>query len=292
MRRYSLHREELRLCYALLGTLLMALGVNGFLVPAGLYSGGLLGLCQLLRTLLQPYMSFLPEKLDAAGCLYWLLNVPLLWLARRLGRRFFRRSLLLTALSSLLYLLLPTAPLLPGRLAGALLGGVCAGVGTGMVLTAGGSTGGLDILALWLSRYRPEWTVGRFFLAVNLLLYSLCLLLFDLETALYSLIFALISAQMTDRSHQQSIDVQVLIFTKNRDSALPQLLLQRLQRGLSYWDGVGAYTGQELRVMCLCLSKYEVEPLRQLLQQLDPEAFFITQQSIRIHGNFRHRVAE
>ena len=60
----------------------------------------------------------------------------------------------MTALSSLLYLLLPTAPLLPGRLTGALLGGVCAGAGPGMVLTAGGSTGGLDILALWLSRCR------------------------------------------------------------------------------------------------------------------------------------------
>ncbi len=285
------HRPWVRLMMALLGTALFAFGVNRFVVPAGLYSSGLLGYCQLLRTLLLPYMHWLPEGMDFAGIIYYILNIPLFFLAyRSLGKRFFWTTLACTTWATLLMSLLPTTPVLEDTLASCLLGGICVGTGGGLVMTNGGCTGGLDILSLWISKRNNGLTVGRFNIVLNGILYTICLLLFNVGTVIYSVIYMVINAMMVDRAHQQNINVQVLIFTKSKDPQLPQQIMTGLHRGLTYWDGTGAYTGQDVRILCICISKYEVEDLRQIVQKLDPAALLVTEEGVGIHGNFRHRI--
>ena len=91
------------LMIGILGTFINAAGVNYFIVPVGLYSGGILGICQLLRTVIAAHVA-LPAGLDLSGVLYWLLNVPLILLAwKAMGRVFVVRTLICVSTSSFFY---------------------------------------------------------------------------------------------------------------------------------------------------------------------------------------------
>ena len=286
-----LHHRWLRLFIGVLGSLISALGVNLFIVPQHFYSGGLYGTCQVIRTLLVERLG-LSFPFDVAGILYLLLNIPLLFLAfRTLGRKFVVRLVVCTVSSSLFLSLvpIPAVPIVSDPLTSCLLGGIVSGFGGGVVLTCGCSTGGLDILGLYLSKKGSSFTVGRFSLSYNAVLYLVCGLLFNVNTAIYSAIYNVFSALFLDRVHQQNVTVQVLIFTKNDVKPINDFVLQNLSRGLTYWVGKGAYTGENVNVLCICMNKYEIASLQQAVQEIDPHAFFIVQEGVHTHGNFeRH----
>ncbi|MBE7005471.1 MAG: YitT family protein [Ruminococcaceae bacterium] len=283
-----------RLALALVGTFINAFGINFFVVPMGLYSSGVTGVCQLIRTLLSHVIA-LPENVDFAGILYFVFCAPILALAwRSLGKGFAVRTLACTIASSLFLSLLraPATPILQERLASCLVGGILGGFGLGLTLTCGSSTGGLDVLGLYLSKRGSRITVGRFSIGFNAVLYALCALLFDLPTALYSIIYNVFCALFIDRAHQQNIRVQVLVFTHNIDPALPKEIMSALNRGVTYWEGKGAYTGADLRVLCVCISKFEEDELRAVVRRFDPQAFFVVQEGVRIDGNFLRKLGD
>ncbi len=282
-----------RVAIAVLGTFLYAVGVNLFTVPAGIYAGGVVGLSQVLRTLLARSFT-LPSGVDIAGILYFLFNVPVLIMAwRELGRGFLVRTLLCVGASSLFLSLLPApaVPILDDPLAACVVGGILCGFGLGLTLTCGCSTGGLDVIGLCLSKRGSKFTVGRFSLSFNVMLYAACAFLFDIRTAIYSVIYTVFCALFIDRGHQQNISVQVLIFTKDEDPQLPANIMTRLSRGVTYWEGKGAYTGSDIRVLCVCVSKFEVAELQETVRELDPNAFFIVQEGVRIGGNFTRKIS-
>ena len=144
----------------------------------------------------------------------------------------------------------------------------------------------MDILGLYLSKKGKGFTVGKFSISCNVVLYTLCLVLFDATTAIYSTIYTVFSSLFVDRFHQQSITVQVLIFTKENHPELPQFIMEQLDRGVTCWEGRGGYTGQPLEVLCVCLNKYEIETLRREVLRIDPHAFFIVQEGVQVGGNF------
>lgn len=156
-------------------------------------------------------------------------------------------------------------------------------------MTCGCSTGGLDILGLYLSKKGSAFTVGRFSITFNAALYALCAVLFDLSTAIYSAIYVVFQALFLDRVHQQNISVQMLIFTKEDPERLNQTILDKLDRSFTLWEGRGGYSHDQVHVMCVCLSKYEVVSVQMALSEIDPHAFTIIQEGIRVGGNFgRH----
>ena len=238
----AMQNEGSRVAIAVLATFLYAVGVNLFIVPVGLYSGGVVGLSQVLRTVLAQRAA-LPAGVDIAGILYFLLNVPMLFLGwRELGRGFLVRTLICVGASSLFLSIIPApaSPILDERLAACVVGGILCGFALGLALTCGCSTGGLDIIGLCLSKRGSHFTVGRFSMSFNVLLYAACALLFDIQTAIYSVIYTVFCSLFIDRGHQQNISVQVLIFTRDEDPALPQSIMSRLGRGVTYWQGKGA----------------------------------------------------
>lgn len=288
----ALQNRWTRLAVGILGTFINAFGVNYFIVPMGLFSGGILGVSQLLRTLIAQYVA-IPPGVDIAGPLYLLLNLPLILLAwNALGRVFVVRTLICTVTSSFFYSVLtaPATPILEERIACCLVGGIIGGFGLGLTLTSGCSSGGLDILGLWLTKRGSHFTVGRFSISFNAVLYAICALIFDLPTALYSVIYNVFSSFMVDRAHQQGINVQLMIFTRDEDLELPRRIMKELNRGVTYWEGMGAYTGKPIRVMCVAVSKFEVEDLRRIVIELDPHAFFIVQEGVRIEGHFIRKI--
>ena len=289
----SLHHRGLRLVVAVIGELIAAAALNLFIVPLNLYTGGLMGVCQLLRTLAADYLGMNFGAYDVAGILYFLLNIPILLLAyTNLGRAFVAKTLICTVAFSLFYSLIPSpsVPIVDDYLTACLLGGILAGVGGGLVLTCGASGGGLDIVGLYLSKRGSQFTVGKFSLSFNAVLYTACLFLFSPEVAIYSVIYNFFTAMVLDRMHQQNVSIQAFIFTKGDEDVLARFIIENLGRSVTYWEGVGAYTGEDVHVLCVCLSKFEIEELVHAVHSIDPHAFVTTQEGTRIYGNFQRKV--
>lgn len=289
----AMHRPRLRMLACILGELIAAFSLNYFIVPLGLYSGGSMGVCQLIRTLLQIWGGLSFGDYDIAGILYFLSNIPILLYARGiLGRKFVLKTVVCTMAFSLFYSVIPapSTMVVNDTLTACLLGGILTGVGSGLVLTCGGSGGGLDVIGLCLSKKGSRFTVGRFSMTFNAFLYALCLILFTPETAIYSVIYNFASAMVVDKAHQQNISVQALIFTRAGERELGRGIMDELGRGVTWWEGVGAYTGENVHVLCVCLSKYEIEELFHTVHEMDPHAFITLQEGVRIYGNFQKKL--
>ena len=289
----AMHRPRLRMLACILGELIAAFSLNYFIVPLGLYSGGSMGVCQLIRTLLQIWGGLSFGDYDIAGILYFLSNIPILLYARGiLGRKFVLKTVVCTIAFSLFYSVIPapSTMVVNDTLTACLLGGILTGVGSCLVLTCGGSGGGLDVIGLCLSKKGSRFTVGRFSMTFNAFLYALCLILFTPETAIYSVIYNFASAMVVDKAHQQNISVQALIFTRAGERELGRVIMDELGRGVTWWEGVGAYTGENVHVLCVCLSKYEIEELFHTVHEMDPHAFITLQEGVRIYGNFQKKL--
>jgi len=289
----TLHNRGLRLFVALIGELIVAISVTQFIAPMNFYSGGAMGVCQLIRTLLQDYAGMDFGQTDIAGILYFLINIPILVLAyKTLGRRLVVKTMICTVAYSLMYSMLPVpvTPVIDDYLTCCLLGGILSGVGSGIVLTCGCSSGGLDIVGLCMSKRGSRFTVGKFSLTFNIFLYAACLILFSPAVAIYSIIYNYFTSIVLDKMHQQNVSVQALIFTREDESKLSDFIIEKLGRSVTYWQGIGAYTGDNVHVLCVCLSKYEIEELLHTVHAIDPHAFLTVQEGSRIYGNFPRKL--
>jgi len=289
----SLHTRWLRLIVAVTGELIVAVALNLFIVPLNLYSGGAMGVCQLIRSLLQLGFGLDFGHYDIAGILYFLVNIPILLVAYlTLGRSFVVKTMICTSAFSLFYSIIPipSTPIVSDYLTACLLGGILGGIGSGIVLTCGCSGGGLDVVGLCMSKRGSPITVGKFSLTFNMFLYGACLILFSPEVAIYSVIYTVFSSIMVDRMHQQNINVQALIFTRGDEQKMGRFIIEKFGRSVTWWTGTGAYTGDDIRVLCVCLSKYEVEELLRVVHEFDPNAFLTVQQGTRVFGNYRRNL--
>ncbi len=290
----AMHSSWGRMAMALLGALIYALGINLFVVPLGLFTGGMIGFCQLLRSILLGVLGIKSLSFDLTGIIYYALNIPLLIIAyRSLGRVFFRNTLICaTAYTVFLSIVpIPSAPIVEDVLTGCLLGGVISGVGTGIALTSGCCGGGLDIIGLYMSKKGVKITMGQFGMAFNFTLFVLCWMLYDAPTMIYSVLNTIFHAMALDRAHRQSVTVQVLIFTKLDSPDLDRYIIENLHRGITRWEGKGVYTGEDTHILCVCMNKYEIEDLREALRRIDPRAFFIVQEGVHVSRNFERRLS-
>ena len=289
----TLHNRWLRIVAAVAGELIAAAALNLFIVPLHLYTGGAMGVCQLIRTLLQTHMGLDFGPYDIAGILYFLANIPILLIGYKdLGRGLVVKTIICTVSYSLFYSIIPipSAPIVDDYLTACLLGGILTGIGSGIVLTCGCSSGGLDVIGLCLSKRGSSFTVGKFSLTFNVFLYTACLILFSPEVAIYSVIYNFFASMVLDRMHQQNVNVMALIFTHADEHILGQFIIDKLNRGVTYWNGTGAYTGQGVHVLCVSLSKYEIEELLHAVRSIDPQAFLTVQEGVHVYGNFRKKL--
>lgn len=270
------------------GNIIFAVGVNQIITPMNLYNGGFTGIAQLLRLMLINVFHF-PELpgVDYLGIIYFLINAPLFVYGYRvLGKEFTISSVFSIAFASLAMSLVPVAqePLFNNHLAACLVGGVIAGSGAGMVMRAGSSGGGQDIIGMCLSKTHPNFSVGKISILINLCIYAVCLFVFNIEIVIYSFIYATVIGISIDRVHTQNINVQAMIFTKKE--GISAEIMSELKRGVTRWDGEGAYTNETTYVLVTMISKYELNTLLSIVRKYDPQAFIIANEGTMVFGNF------
>ncbi|MBQ6372480.1 MAG: YitT family protein [Oscillospiraceae bacterium] len=286
------HTSWLQVIALVLASALAAFTTNVFIAPNGMYNGGLLGLCQVIRTLLATKLGLRFTNIDLAGVLYLITNIPLLILAwRSMGKVFVFKLILCTVAQSLLMTVIPVPaePVLDDMLTTCLIAGILNGLAIGTMMTCGGSSGGMDTLWMFLSKQKGI-TVGKSGIIFNICLYLLCLVLFDRTAVIYSAIFSVLTSVFIDKVHQQNITAQALIVTKTKGNEIPDAIMKATARGVTFWEGKGAYTGDDVRVLCVCLSKYEIETLQHAVREIDPHAFISIQEGVHTIGNFKHHV--
>lgn len=276
---------------AIVGGLFYAIAINLFIVPLGLYSCGLMGIAQLIRSILLEILHLpLPSQFDIAGLFNLLLNIPLFLLAyKSISRRFVVLTLLCVLAQTLgtTFIPIPSTPIVSDVLTSCLIGGVIGGYGIGMALRGGGSGGGLDILGVYFLQ-KKGISVGSVSMIINAMVFLCCAILFDVPTAIYSILFTVVFSLVLDKWHYQNINMSVMIFTKNLE--LQKHIMHELRRGVTYWDGAGAYTDAHTRILMCVINKYEAYEIRKIIAQHDPNAFVIFSEGNSIAGNFEKRI--
>lgn len=276
--------------YICIGTFIFALGINTFVVPLGLYSGGFLGIAQIIRTAIETFAG-VTFSFDISGIISFGLNIPLMLLVyKTVGKGFILKTAFCLGFQSILLSLLPINPIIEDPLTSCIIGGLLFGFGVGLILRNGGSSGGVDIIGMFFAK-KSNVSVGRVGLTINIFVYVLAFLLVrDIEKIIYTLIYAGISMLALDRMHIQNINSEVLIISQNNNDEIQQALMKEMRRGVSYWDGYGAYTGEERRVLYIVVSKYELTNVKKIVARIDPKAFISVKNGVDITGNFEKRL--
>ncbi|TKC20099.1 YitT family protein [Robertmurraya kyonggiensis] len=267
-----------KLIVVLVGALLNAVAMNLFLIPANVYASGFTGTAQLLSSIFGGNVS--------TGVLLFLLNIPVTilgWL--KVGKSFTLYSFISVALMSLFLEIIPIYQLSHDILLNAVFGGVIAALGIGFTLRVGASTGGLDIIAMVLSRMSDR-PVGTYFFALNGIIILSAGFLFGWEKALYTLVTLYASTRVIDAIHTRHEKLTAMIVTKKYEE-LKNAIHSKLMRGITTVPAKGAFTNETKEMMIIVITRYELFELQQILKEVDPHAFTNIVQTTGIFGFFR-----
>ena len=130
--------------------------------------------------------------------------------------------------------------------------------------------------------------MGRINIMMNILVYVICLFMFNIEIVIYSLIYTTVLAMALDRVHIQNINTSVMIFTKKL--GISKAIIEQTGRGVTNWDGEGAYTNKTSYILFVMISKYEVGQIKRIVHGIDPDAFMIFTEGCAVEGNFEKRL--
>jgi len=281
-----------QLLKAIIGIFLFCFALNVFVIPMGLYNGGILGLSQLIRTILLDNFN-LKVSFDIAGILNYAINIPLFILAyKKISKTFFARTLFCVTIQTLFLTFIPTLvmPIITDMLTSVLIGGIMAGVGIGMALSAGASTGGTDIIGIALSKQNRNFSVGKVGLIFNIVVYVICGIMYGVSTMIYSILYSVFSTFMIDRTHEQNICSTAIIFTKKKPTRIVDFVQEELDRSSTTWEAKGEYQDTKTYITYVVLSKFELQRLERNLPNLDLNAFMVKTNGVGIEGNFKKKL--
>ncbi len=264
-----------------LGAAIFSFGVKGIVVSKGLMSGGLSGVALLLHYL---------TGLLGPGILYFLLNLPLMvlgWVS--LSRRFILYTLYGMGAMSVFLDILPALALIPDTLLAAVFGGSVMGAGTGIMLRTLGSSGGTDILAIWLNQ-KYDLRIGQLNFGFNLAVFSAGLAFYDVTLVLYSVILSYAYSRVMDYFLALFNQRKMVLIISDEAQAIARDIIGVLRRGATILHGEGAYTGNPKRVILTVANTIQIKRLEELVFAHDPDAFVVVESTFNVLGKgFSHR---
>ena len=262
-----------------LGCAIFGVGFNMFLAPSGLNAGGVTGLSMVLVQLF---------NFGSVGMFSFLINIPLFAIGGvKIGKKFFLDSLYGMVLVSVfidLFAFLPKPE--TEILLGALYGAVICGFGLGLVFSTGGSTGGSDIVVRLLKLKYQHVPIGVITTCFDAVVAILTGVVFrNVNMALYSGVCIFATGRVLDAVvYKFDYSKVALIISKDYEVIAKKIGLE-LHRGSTFLDGQGAYSGQETKVILTAVKKQQIAELKQLVVEVDPDAFIIVQEAHQVLGD-------
>ena len=261
------------------GCALFSLGFNLFLEPNGLNAGGLTGLSMLIVHLL---------GFGTVGSLTLIMNLPLFAVSGlKIGKRFVIGSLVGMLFSSVfidVFTLIPPPQTEP--LIGCVYGGVICGIGLGVVFAEGASTGGSDIIVRLIKMKWQHVPIGSISIGFDLTVAILTGVVYhDISRTLYSGIAIFICGKVID-SVVYSFDYsKVALIISKEHKKIADVINEKLERGATYLDGEGYYSGEPTKIVLSAVKKHQIAELKQLVVEIDPDAFIIVQEAHQVLGD-------
>lgn len=263
----------------IVGCAIFSLGLDLFLLPNHLNSGGISGVSMILV-----------ELLDVASVGTWsfLMNLPLFAIGgMKIGKKFFWGSLLgMISLSVFidLFALIPAPQVDPAM--GAIYGGVICGLGGGIVFAVGHSTGGSDIVVRLMKQRWPYLSMGFFTTAFDLVVSAVTGLVFGgVNNMLYCGISVFVTGRVVDAVlYKFDYSKVAFIITKHHEEVAHRLG-QELQRGATFLDGQGSYSRQNIKVVLTAVKKHQITEMKDIVTEIDPDAFIIVQEAHQVLGD-------
>ncbi len=257
-------------------SILLGFAFNVFLLPHEVLTGGVTGVAMIFG-LMTPVNT---------GFWIIILNIPIVILGwMKLGKEFIINSIISVAVTSVSMLYIPIVQITEDALLSSVWGGVLTGVGIGLIIRYYSSTGGFDVIGILLIK---KWDIplGGLIFALNSGVVVLSGFFFGWELALYTMLSIYITGIVIDRIHTRHVKLNLMVVTSHGEE-LRRALLENLVRGITVIDGQGAYSREEKKVLYTVITRYELEIIRNVLKDIDPDAFVSISQSMQVMGNFR-----
>lgn len=262
-----------------IGCALFGLGFSLFLQPNALNTGGITGLSMAIVELL---------GVGSVGLVSAIINLPLFVIGGlKVGKRFFWGSLLGMILLSVfidLFARISAPELEP--IMGALYGGVICGLGLGMVFSSGFSTGGSDIIVRLLKKkfqYIPIGVINMIFDACVAVLTAITFR--NLSQALYCGVAVFVTGRVVDAVVYSFDFSKVALIITPKYEEVAARLGEELHRGATFLNGEGSYSHQNTKVVLTAVKKQQIAEMKQLVVEIDPNAFIIVQDAHQVLGD-------
>ncbi|WP_416828402.1 YitT family protein [Ectobacillus polymachus] len=261
--------------YILIGSALIALAFNLFLLPNHIASGGVSG----ISTILKSTLGWEPAYVQ------WACNIPLFIAGvLLLGKQFGVKTLVGTIfLPLVVFASKDLEPATHNQLLGALFGGIGVGLGLGIVFRGKASTGGTDLAAQIIHKY-TGLTLGMCVAIIDGMIVITSAIVFNLESGMYALIGLYITSKTIDLVQVGMGRSKMAIIITNEEERVRQVILQQVDRGVTRIPGFGGYTNDERHVLMCVVQQTEFIKLKELVKQVDPSAFVIVTDASEVLG--------
>jgi len=270
--------EIKKITIVLIGALLNAIAMNFFLIPANVYASGFAGLAQLLSNIFGGNAS--------TGILLFILNIPVTILGwKKIGKAFTLYSFISVVAMSIFLELIPITRYSDDILLNAVFGGVISAVGVGLTLKWGASSGGMDIIAMVLSRMKDR-PIGTYFFILNAVIIVTAGSLYGWEKALYTIVTLYASSRVIDTIHTRHVKLTAMIVTKKSEE-LKKAIYEKMVRGITTVPAKGAFSNENKEMMIIVITRYELFELENIIKKVDPQAFTNIVQTVGVFGFFR-----
>ena len=254
-----------------------------FITPNSIAPGGITGVAIILNNLFS----------WPVGTSSLLLNIPLFLVSvRTMGKVFFFRSLVATVLFSLLIDIIPLRAMTTDPLLGTVYGGVLLGIGLGLIIRGGATTGGSDMIAAMVHRRFQFISSGSFLFAIDCAVVLAAAFFIGITQALYALVCIFITAKV--------MDVVVVGFSGNkacfivspRWQEISSRVLREMGRGVTHLLSRGGYTGEERPTLLCVISRNEIMAVKRIVREEDENAFMVIVEANETLGDGFSSLAE
>lgn len=261
----------------IVGATLMSTSTANFLLPNQLSTGGFSGISTIIY-----YLWKFP-----AGTVLILLNIPLLLIAFfRIDKKFFFKSILGTVLLSVgINLFEPLGVVTNDRILACVYGGIIMGIGTSIILKAGGSTGGTDLLAYVIRSFNSKYRSSKLIITADAIIIGLNMIFFgQIEIGLYSAIAIFLMGKMIDIVFEGIYFTKIIFIVSKKYDEIAKAIGDKAKRGSTGFYAKGMYSQDKKMVLFCVASRKEIAEIKMIIKKIDSSAFIVTADAVETLG--------
>lgn len=260
----------------LLGVFLMSLSYVCFYIPENIAPGGIGGLSVIIS-------KFLPLKV---GMITLILNIPVfIYALRELGFGFIAKTAVLLVIMSVLIDVLPFSIELEDKFLSVLCGGVLCGIGLGLVMLRGASTGGTDTLAIAISQKRPDVKASSILLLLDAIVVIIAAFAFGVAQGIYSAVAIAVQTFCIDFVFDGIKSSRAVYIITSVPNEIKQRLYASTHRGVTEINAKGGFSGNGICIVLCIVSKRELSAVKNCVKQVDPNSFMFDTSVKEVIGN-------